>query len=196
MARRLVDTPDLELVALFVQTGDADVLGVLYQRYMHLVYGVCLKYLKEREGAKDAVVHIFEKLMADLPKQQIGNFRPWLYVVAKNHCLMELRKQKSGGHPEVLFLENLPAVVENQPDVHPLDGDGGQELEDALQQCIEKLKADQRRCIELFYFDNRCYNEIAEVLDIDAKKVKSYIQNGKRNLKICLDSRYEAEEAR
>lgn len=185
---------DNELVAAFAETQNPEVLGVLYQRYMHLVYGVCLKYFKNKDTAKEGVIQLFEKLMVELPKQQIANFKPWLYVVTKNFCLMELRKQKAGLRHELLFMENITPFVENEPDVHPLDSDDGQELTDALQNCIAKLKDDQRRCIELFYFENRCYNEISEMLAIDAKKVKSYIQNGKRNLKICLESHHEKAE--
>lgn len=185
---------DLELASEYTSSLNPDVLGVLYQRYMHLVYGACLKYFKNRDAAKEAVIQVFEKLMAEVPKQQIANFKPWLYVVTKNFCLMELRKQKAGLRRELLFMENLPAFVENEPDVHPLDSGNGQELTDALQRCIAKLKDDQRRCIELFYFDNRCYNDIAQLLNLDAKKVKSYIQNGKRNLKICIESQHETAQ--
>ncbi|MFT3737639.1 MAG: sigma-70 family RNA polymerase sigma factor [Breznakibacter sp.] len=185
---------DLDLAAEFTASGNPEVLGILYQRYMHLVYGVCLKYFKNRDAAKEAVIQMFEKLMVEVPKQQVANFKPWLYVVTKNFCLMELRKQKTGPGHELLFMENLTSFVENEPDLHPLDNDDGQELADALQQCIAKLRDDQRRCIELFYFDNRCYNDIAAMQGIDVKKVKSYIQNGKRNLKICLENQHEAAE--
>lgn len=180
---------DNELLQAYAQTGSADILGVLYKRYMHLVYGVCLKYFKDRDAAKENVMAIFEKLMVDLPKQTVVNFKPWLYVVTKNHCLMALRKQKADLRREKIFFDNAPLFMESEPELHPLDATDGEELSEALRHCIEQLKREQKQCIELFYFDDKCYQEISDQLDIDLKKVKSYIQNGKRNLKICLDSK-------
>jgi len=185
------DDDDLTLVARYRHTKDVEVIGILYQRYLHLVYGVCLKYLKDRQVAQDAVVQIFEKLMVDLPNQQINNFKPWLFVVTKNHCLMELRRMKSGARQEKDFQENASLFMESEPDVHPLDSQQGEVLTDALYDCIQRLKQEQRDCIERFYLKEKCYQEISEELDLEMNKVKSYIQNGKRNLKICLESKQE-----
>jgi RNA polymerase sigma-70 factor (ECF subfamily) len=182
---------DLDLVAQYRETHDVEVIGVLYQRYLHLVYGVCLKYLKDRQLSQDAVVQIFEKLMVDLPNKQINNFKPWLYVVTKNHCLMELRRMKSGARQDKDFQENALLFMESEPEMHPLDAQQGEELTDALYDCINRLKQEQRDCIERFYLKEKCYQEISEELDIDLNKVKSYIQNGKRNLKICLESKQQ-----
>lgn len=196
MAARTLHTndDDLTLVARYRQTKDVDVIGVLYQRYLHLVYGVCLKYLKDRQLAQDAVVHIFEKLMSDLPNQQINNFKPWLFVVTKNHCLMELRRMKSGAVQEKNFQENAALFMESEAEMHPLDSQQGEALTDALYDCIQRLKQEQRDCIERFYLKEKCYQEISEELDLEMNKVKSYIQNGKRNLKICLESKQQIGE--
>jgi len=185
------DDDDLILVARYRHTKDVEVIGILYQRYLHLVYGVCLKYLKDRLLSQDAVVQIFEKLMVDLPNQQINNFKPWLFVVTKNHCLMELRRMKSGARQEKDFQENASLFMESDPEMHPLDSQQGEALTDALYDCIQRLKQEQRDCIERFYLKEKCYQEISEELDLEMNKVKSYIQNGKRNLKICLESKQE-----
>lgn len=181
---------DAELIEQYCQSADVQFIGDLYERYMHLVYGVCLKYLKEREEAKDAVVQIFEKLITEIPRQKIENFKPWLYVVTKNYCLMQLRSKQTEQKHEKEWLINAPVFMESDEDLHPLDNGNGQELDLALKACIQKLKNEQRQCIELFYFDNRCYHEISDLLNIDIRKVKSYIQNGKRNLKICLEHKH------
>lgn len=183
------DKSDSELLADYFENREMEVLGELYQRYMHLVYGVCLKYFKEREKSKDAVIQIFEKLVIDIDKHEIRNFKSWLYVVSKNHCLMELRKTKPG---ETLFIsdENEMAVfMEKTPELHPIDRETEEGSEKALIECIERLKEEQKRCIRLFYFENKSYREICSVLNLEEKKVKSFIQNGKRNLKICLESK-------
>lgn len=186
--------PDDELLAEYLENRDMEILGELYQRYMHLVYGVCLKYFKEREKSKDAVIQIFEKLVTDIEKHEIRNFKSWLFVVAKNHCLMELRKTKPG---QTLFISDekeMDVFMESQPELHPVDR-GPEELNDkALNDCIERLKEEQKQCIRLFYFENKSYREICSVLNLEEKKVKSFIQNGKRNLKICLESKHVEEE--
>jgi RNA polymerase sigma-70 factor (ECF subfamily) len=184
---------DEELVAAFRASGDLEVLGELYSAYIHLVYGVCLKYLKDREDSKDAVMQIFEKLITEIPKQEIENFRGWLYVVARNYCLMQLRSIKS---MEERFIEwaNDPLVfMENGNNMHPIDREGT-DMEADLADCIKRLKDEQKECIRLFYFENRCYNEIAAGLKTDEKKVKSYLQNAKRNLKICLEEKHAGQE--
>ena len=181
-------TPDEYLLNEFRATGDLNVLGELYTGYMHLVYGVCLKYLKYREESKDAVMQIFEKLITEIPRHEIDNFRSWLHVVTKNYCLMQLRSQKSENEKRETWLNDPTVFMENDPSLHPLD-DNEQIPEKALEDCIERLKDEQKKCIRLFYFENRCYTEIAEKLDLDENKVKSHLQNGKRNLKICLEEK-------
>ena len=179
---------DAELIMEFRSGGDLEVLGELYSRFMHLVYGVCLKYLKVREESQDAVMQIFEKLIIEIPKHNIENFRSWLHVVTKNYCLMQLRSDKSQSERISEWINEHDVFMETVTDLHPLDEDNDSKVMDrALEDCIERLKEEQKKCIRQFYFENRCYNEISENLDLDVKKVKSYLQNGKRNLKLCLE---------
>ncbi|MDF1575926.1 MAG: sigma-70 family RNA polymerase sigma factor [Bacteroidales bacterium] len=179
---------DEELLLQFKRTGSLDTLGELYSRYMHLVYGVSLKYLENREEAKDAVMQIFEKLVTDLPGQEVRNFKNWLFVLTKNHSLMQIRSQKSvSGRMEKYKIER--EFMESEQALHPIDEEPAtvDTVEDALKNCIEQLKNEQKQCIVLFYYEKLCYQEIAEKIQISEKMVKSYLQNGKRNLKICLE---------
>jgi RNA polymerase sigma-70 factor (ECF subfamily) len=184
---------DEDLLREYTSTGDLDIAGLLYSRYMPLVYGVCLKYLKNREDAKDAVMQIFEKLIVDIPKQKIENFRSWLHVVTKNYCLMQLRSQKTSDQHMNEWITDQTVFMEYGTDLHPIDEDGPV-LDLALANCIEKLKGEQKQCIKLFYYDNKCYNEIAKSLDLNEKKVKSHLQNAKRNLKLCLEDKHVSQE--
>jgi RNA polymerase sigma-70 factor, ECF subfamily len=179
---------DEELVSEFSLTGNLETLGELYSGYMHLVYGVCLKYLKDKDESKDAVMQIFEKLVTEIPRQEIGNFRSWLYVVTKNHCLMKLRSMKSEKERFSEWMNDPLVFMENGNSLHPIDGDGSA-IEADLADCIKKLKNEQGECIRLFYYESKCYNDIAASLNIDEKKVKSHLQNAKRNLKICLEEK-------
>jgi RNA polymerase sigma factor (sigma-70 family) len=175
---------DAELVQQYQQSGDMQVLATLYQRYMDLVLGVCLKYFKDHELSKDAVMSIFEELVGKLKNHEVNNFKSWLYVLARNHCLMQLRTPKN-----LKTTELNPAIMQSEESVHL---NGVLEKEENLNRmsaCMETLPEEQKRSVELFYLQNKCYNEIAEITGYDWNKVRSYIQNGRRNLKICMEGK-------
>jgi RNA polymerase sigma-70 factor, ECF subfamily len=191
--KKKIISSDSELLADFASSGNLEVLGELYSRYMHLVYGVCIKYLRDRDESKDAVMQIFEKLVIEIPKHKIENFRNWLHVVTKNYCLMQLRSQKSIQEKAKDWMHDSVVFMETSTYLHPVDEDEP-EMDKALADCVERLKYEQKECIRLFYYENRCYQEIAAVLAIDEKKVKSYLQNAKRNLKLCLEEKHVRQE--
>lgn len=178
---------DAELVDLYREKKDLDVLGALYKRYMYLVYGACMKYLKSREDSQDAVMQIFETLVRDLPRFEIRNFKGWLYGVSRNHCLMILRKNLAGRNKQVDMEHEL--FMESTSVLHPIEEENNEDILERLKICMEQLKEEQRLCVELFYYQQHCYKEIAFKLKLDENNVKSFIQNGKRNLKICLESK-------
>ena len=187
-ANKVKTESDDLLIAQFKATGDLEFLGDLYGRYMHLVYGVCLKYLKEREASRDATMQIFEKLIVELPKREIENFKPWLHVITKNHCLMQLRSEKARSVRQEKIVVEQDYFMENTHELH-LNNELVMEQDlEALKLCIEQLKDEQKECVKLFYLQEKCYQEISNELQVDLKKVKSCIQNGKRNLKICMEN--------
>ena len=183
---------DEELLKKYLSSGELDILGELYNRYMHLVYGVCLKYLSNRDDAQDEVMQIFERLITELPNHAVRNFKSWLYVLTKNHCLMVLRARQSK-EKRLLSYKIEQEFMESEDEMHPIDKTPASP-EKALKDCIEQLKQEQKECIELFYFQKLCYQEIASKLGLDEKKVKSYLQNGKRNLKICLEKTHVGQK--
>jgi RNA polymerase sigma-70 factor (ECF subfamily) len=178
---------DSELLNEYRRGRDLEVLGALYKRYMYLVYGLCIKYLKNRDDSQDAVMQIFEVLVTDVLRFDIRNFKSWLYGVSRNHCLMKLRKDHAErDRHDKISAENF---MESTVVMHPVEEDNNEEMQSRLKECMGQLKVEQRRCVELFYYQQQCYKEIAAELALDENKVKSYIQNGKRNLKICLESK-------
>lgn len=169
---------DLELVEMYRKTEDGELVGELFERYTHWIFGVCLKYLKDEDEAKDAVLQIFEKLLVDLKKHEIQYFRGWLQQVARNHCLMKLRRK----NPVSVSLND----VEWEPAVHPNGYDEKAEKEvqlNQLEEGIAQLNEEQKRCVELFFLEEKSYKEIEDLTGFTNKQVKSYIQNGRRNLK-------------
>ena len=178
-----VSSTDAELVNLYKSTDNADFLAALYQRYMDMIYGVCLKYLKNEEAAKDSVMEIYMELVDKLKKYSVENFKSWVYQLAKNHCLMKLRKDKNKPHhidADVVHLEDnvhLNAVMEKEANLN------------LLHDCIQELNVDQREIIELFYLKEQCYKSIAEFKEIELNTVRSFIQNGRRNLKNCMEKK-------
>ncbi|MBA4851656.1 RNA polymerase sigma factor [Emticicia sp. BO119] len=185
LKRKSKPQTDAEYIAAFQASGDLNVLGELYERNMEMVFAICYKYLRDEEESKDATMEIFEQLISDLKKHQVNNFKSWLHSVARNYCLMQLRTRKV----EVGGLEiSDEDFVENEPFMHLTDDEIDLE-EDLLklENCIGKLEHEQKSCVELFYLQEKCYKDIAETTGFDLNKVKSYIQNGKRNLKICME---------
>lgn len=177
---------ELAMLAEYRNTGNLEVLGKLYERYMPLVYGLCLKYLKDDDLCKDAVMQIFEELVSKLRIHEVSNFKSWLYTVARNYCLMALRVSEK--HKFVPMEDN---IMENEAFVH-LDIDNMRESKlTVMENCIEKLPEEQKETIKLFYLEQKCYKEVADATGFDMNKVKSYIQNGKRNLKICIEKNSE-----
>jgi RNA polymerase sigma factor (sigma-70 family) len=172
---------DHDLVFEYKTTGSLYTLGNLYNRYMELVYGVCLKYMKNPEDAKDCVLNIFEELVVKVKKYEIDNFKPWLYQLAKNHCLMKIRSLKN--QPVNVDIE----LVHLHENMHPDDVFEKEHRLGTMENCIEQLPAEQKQSIELFYLKEKCYKEIAEETGSDINKIRSFIQNGRRNLKICMD---------
>ncbi|MGZ3885110.1 MAG: RNA polymerase sigma factor [Bacteroidia bacterium] len=176
---------DDALLESYRQSGDLAVLGGLFERYMPLIYGVCLKYLKDEEAAKDAVMGIFEELIIKVKQHEVKQFRGWVYVLSRNYCLMQLRSGKKVA--EV----SLDEVVEFAPFLHPEENNNKEEALKALERCIERLTEGQKQSVSLFYLEEKCYKEVADITGYSMNDVKSYIQNGKRNLKICLEKSRE-----
>lgn len=172
---------DTNLVKQYKSRGDINVLGELYSRYMELVYGVCLKYFKDSEEAKDAVLNIFEELVTKLKKYEVANFKSWLYQLAKNYCLMKIRSKKS--QPVTIDIDFMHLGENNHPD----NTEEKEEQLNGMENCIEQLPAEQKQAIQLFYLKEKCYKEIADLTETDINKVRSFIQNGRRNLKICME---------
>jgi len=173
---------DAELLEIYQQDLQQETLAQLFLRYHELVYGTCIKYLGDQETAKDAVMNIYQELVEKVKLHSIDNFKSWLYVVTKNHCLMQIRKNKKSTtvdlDSQVMQSEDfshLESVFEKERQLEKLSG------------CMEKLAEEQRRTVRLFYLENKCYNEITVITGFDWNKVRSLVQNGRRNLKICME---------
>jgi len=179
--RKISTLTDDELLGWYIQSNDALYFGELYKRYIPKVYGLCLRYLNDTETARDAVMDIYQQLITKVLQYKITNFNAWLYSVAKNHCLHIIRKGES-----TTFIKIDDAFVENEDIFTLFDVNSTKEETDALEHCMTTLSDEQKICISLFYYEEQSYADISESTGYETGKVKSYIQNGKRNLKICI----------
>ncbi len=173
------------IIKSYRQNHDKNLVAELFKRYTGFVFLISMKYLKDEEQSKDAVMQIFEKLFDDLLVHEIDNFKAWLHTVTRNHCLGILRKKQSKQKHESRIKENT-VFMENQSEKHHINKSESEKNIENLEQALQKLKPEQKKCIELFYLQEKSYKEIIEITGFSDKKVKSYIQNGKRNLKIIL----------
>lgn len=180
---------DQELVKAYQSKLNNAYVGVLYKRYMGMVYGVCYKYLENHHDAEDATVNIFFLLLDKLKDNQINYFKSWLYVVSKNYLLSQIRKKKNIS--VTLHEEMTDHFMENESEVYlNIDQLGlNHDSDHLLKLGLESLKEAQQICLELFYLQKKSYVQVAEATGFEVKQVKSHIQNGKRNLKSFLQSK-------
>lgn len=184
------DKTDQQLLENFYRDRNNEWLGILLQRYTLLLLGVCMKYLKNEEDARDSVQQIFLKSITELHKYKVDYFKSWIYMVAKNHCLMKLR-DKQGKIPVELTENHIatPAETTDRQDV--LNDEMTFEL---MNNSLEELNIEQKRCVTLFYLEKKSYNEVSEITGYSTLQVKSHIQNGKRNLKNILEKKLKEQD--
>ena len=171
---------DTELLQNYYRDHDNKWLGILLPRYTLLLLGVCMKYLKNEEDARDCVQQIFLKIINELHKYKVDYFKSWIYMIAKNHCLMKLRDNK-----------NLPVELNEKIQTENLEVDKHELHEkdvllQKMQQAIQQLNPEQQQCVKLFYLEKKSYAEVAEITGFTMLQVKSHLQNGKRNLKLLM----------
>jgi RNA polymerase sigma-70 factor (ECF subfamily) len=179
---------DATLLDLYKQDKDTKWLGYLFERYSLLVFGVCMKYLKQVNDAKDATQLVFEKAFVEINKYEVSFFKSWIYSIARNHCLMQLR---SKGH-QTVFMDTIPEELGEDLTTKDLFNSNEDLLEKQIEnlgEAIQHLNQEQKTCIELFYLQKLSYRDIEEKTGFNFQQVKSHIQNGKRNLRIFLEQK-------
>jgi len=178
---------DISAIQKYKKSKDQSDLLIFFSKYTGLIYGVCMKYLKDTEKSKDAVMDIYEKLVGKLLKHEVQNPKSWLYTMTKNHCYEILRSQK-----RVLEKESDAAFMYSEDVYHPTKEDDGELELQMLEDCVEKLEEQQRQAIRLFYLEKKTYKKVTEIMNIQWSKARSLIQNGRRNLKNCMEKKYES----
>ena len=178
---------DLELVERYKTTRHISLVTELFSRYSHLIFGVCLKYLKNQEDCKDATMQIFEILQQKLLEHDVQNPGGWIHITTRNFCLMQLRSKKLNDERQKDLVNDMEFIIADHH-INEIEEDSDMRI---LNICLEKLAKEQQKCIKLFYLDEKCYKQVANLTGFELKKVKSYLQNGKRNLKLCMDEHRE-----
>ena len=182
------DLADQDLILLYRETRETKLIGILFDRYAHLVYGIALKYFDREDDRKEAVMQVFEKLYEALLQFDIANFKSWLYSVAKNQCLMIIKKENTVSFNDQVQLKNFQQEFMEFEESFSLNHGSEIQFEDKLHDFIKELNEEQRICVDLFYLQDKSYKEIADATNYSLNQVKSFIQNGKRNLKIMLET--------
>jgi RNA polymerase sigma factor (sigma-70 family) len=174
---------DAQLLDNYAADNNSEWIGILLERYTLLLFGVCMKYVKDEHEAKDCVQQIFLKVLTDAGKYKIDYFKSWLYMVAKNHCLMKLRGKKVKTTREITERE---ATTE---DSEKKEWEEDEKRYELLEQSIAELNEEQQRCVQLFYLEKNSYQQVSEKTGFNLLQVKSFIQNGKRNLKLIMEKK-------
>lgn len=179
---KITQHSDEALLSLFRETEKHDYFTALYSRYIPLIYGLCLNYLKTKEDAQDAVMELFADVQEKALRYEIKTFRTWIYSVTKNYCLNILRSKQ-----EIIAVEINAHFMELVDFPVLFNESNKRENFRLLQHCLDQLPEPQQKSIQLFFMEDQSYADIAATTGYHLKSVKSYIQNGKRNLKICID---------
>ncbi len=182
---------DNQLLQKFTITKQNEWLSLLFQRYTLLVYGVCMKYLKDEQNAKDATQQVFEKCFMELHKYDVTYFKSWLYQITKNYCFMQLRNRPGKHNIDIDTVQDI-AKEKNEAEEKSEIELKNLTLE-IMHQCINELTNEQKQCVAFFYLEKKSYQEIAESLNMNYLQVKSFIQNGKRNLKILIEKKLQQQ---
>lgn len=177
---------DEELLKHYKQTGNKELFADLFKKHVSVVYGSCLFYLQDKDEAQDATMQLFEKLMLDVNNRKIENFKGWLSFVVRNHCISIIRKKKSQSKNIKSYYE-FEYEAPNSDTEEKINSVSDDVMLENMHLCLPKLKENQRLCVELFYLKNKSYLDIANETSFTLNEIKSYIQNGKRNLKLLLE---------
>jgi RNA polymerase sigma-70 factor (ECF subfamily) len=177
---------DIELISEYKKSDDKDILGLLFKRYTKFVFLVSIKYMKNEDESRDIVMSVFEKLFTDLKRHEISNFKGWLHTVTRNHCLLKLRNNQTVLRNQDNFKKDELSIMEIETDSHLTNEKLKEKQLADLEKAVDELKPEQKICVDLFYLQEKTYTEVAEITGFSMNQVKSFIQNGKRNLKIKL----------
>ncbi len=183
---------ETDLLREYRQAGDLSVLGKLYEPQMEMVFAIAMKYFKDEEEANDTVMAIFEELIPKLRQHEVENFKAWLGMVSRNYCLMELRKKTvEVSNFEGIFNDEDDNISNNFMEIttseHHTDSLDLEQNLTKLEDCLQTLNLEQKQSVELFFMQEKTYQEVSQLTGFEVNKVKSYLQNGKRNLKNCLE---------
>lgn len=182
-----INKTDEELLLNYRQSGNTTVFADLFKNHVNTVYGTCLFYLQDKDEAKDAVMNIFEKLLLDLKQNEIKNFKAWLSFVVRNHCISAIRKRNTVMKNVRSYYEHEYKETTYETEIK-IESVSDERLLASMQDCLSQLKETQRTCIEMFYLKNLSYQQICELTGYEINAIKSYIQNGKRNLKLMIEA--------
>lgn len=162
------------------------ILGTLYKRYTEFVFLVSMKYVKNEEDAREVSALVFEKLISVLTEHDVEYFKSWLYSVTRNECMMIFRKQQTKRKRKKEYEKEAESFVEFEHESHLSGKQAKEEQLTELKKAMSQLNKEQKQSVDLFYLQQKSYAEICDITGYELKKVKSYIQNGKRNLKNML----------
>lgn len=179
---------DEEITREYYVTGNKALVGDLFEKYVKTVFGVCLFYFKDKDVAKDMVMQIFEKLIIELRKSEVKNFKAWLSFVVRNYCISELRKNKNKHFVSEKYLD-FEITSTSYLEEEKINSINNDVLLDYMKECLPLLKENQKICVELFYLQNLSYQQISIKTALSLNEIKSYIQNGKRNLKLLIEQK-------
>ena len=155
-----------------IRAGDEEAADILVKRYYTDILRYCKRHIIDQNLAEDATQETFYRVFRSLMRyQDKERFRAWLYMIARNICIDENRKQKN-----TIPLE-LEDIGEESNEIHQIENS------DEIEQLLSVLPEEQREAILLYFEDELTYKEIGKILCIPARTVQSRVKNGIKAIK-------------
>ena len=172
------------LLLKYLKTNDLSYLLELYRPYMHLVYGLAFKYVKDPKQSQEIVYCIFKKLIKDIKRQEVRVFGNWLYNLSLDFCKQWRDRGRTESDQIVALGGSTQTPVEFYDDK---DDDSFEEEISSMEDEVMRIKSQQEKCSQLFFKEQRCFQEIADITGWEVSEIKYHVKNAKRKTNIYQD---------
>ncbi len=181
---------DIYYINLIIE-GNTKTFSVLVDRYKDLVFSLALKMLKNKEEAEEVAQDTFIKVYKSLTQfKGDSKFSTWIYKVAYNTCLDRLKKYKR--EQQVVSIDEFNTNQIKSLD-NALDAMENMERNQAIQDCIQQLPAEDAFLLTLFYFEEQSLEEISKVMGLTSNNVKVKLYRSRKKLTSILKEKLEPE---
>ena len=164
-----------------VKSGQTNYFSYIVERYQDIVFSIALKVLKNREDAEEMAQESFIKAYKSLHTfKGTAKFSTWLYRIAYNSCISEVRKKKQH------FVSTGDVEIKDETEELNLDGVPAENRAKYVKTALEKLHEEEYTLVLLYYFEDQSIEEISKVTKLSASNTKVKLHRARKKLYTIL----------